>query len=118
MSQTSGTTTLHIFTPDGMLVGSIEGNGTATSTRFVHPDHLGSTNMVTRSSGYMVQTLDYWPFGNARSQSHLWYSCRRQCLHGLMCTQPPFLCSAGSDLMYLPPPYRFGICLLHHTLWA
>ena len=44
-------------------------NGTATGTaktRYVHPDHLGSTNVVTDENGGLVQTLDYYPYGATR----------------------------------------------------
>jgi len=39
--------------------------GTA-QTRFIHPDHLGSANVVTNASGTVVQTLDYYPYGATR----------------------------------------------------
>jgi RHS repeat-associated protein len=32
----------------------------------VHPDHLGSTNVVTDENGNVVQTLDYYPYGATR----------------------------------------------------
>jgi RHS repeat-associated protein len=32
----------------------------------VHPDHLGSTNVVTDEGGNLVQTLDYYPYGSTR----------------------------------------------------
>src|SRR6516162_2478009 len=38
-------------------------------TRYVHPDHLGSTNVVTDESGTVVQTLDYYPYGGTRINS-------------------------------------------------
>jgi RHS repeat-associated protein len=44
-------------------------NGTATGspiTRFIHPDHLGSTNAVTDQNGALVQLLDYYPYGATR----------------------------------------------------
>jgi RHS repeat-associated protein len=47
-------------------------NGTATSsaiTRYVHPDHLGSTNVVTDASGSVTQLLDYYPYGATRVSS-------------------------------------------------
>lgn len=34
--------------------------------RYIHPDHLGSTNVVTDASGTVVQTLDYYPYGTTR----------------------------------------------------
>ena len=42
--------------------------GTA-KTRYIHPDHLGSTNAVTDESGDVVQTLDYYPYGATRISS-------------------------------------------------
>jgi RHS repeat-associated protein len=47
-------------------------NGTATGTsiaRYVHPDHLGSTNVVTDASGSIAQLLDYFPYGASRVSS-------------------------------------------------
>jgi RHS repeat-associated protein len=47
-------------------------NGTATGTsiiRYVHPDHLGSTNVVTDASGSIAQLLDYYPYVAARVSS-------------------------------------------------
>ena len=47
-------------------------NGTATGTaitRYVHPDNLGSTNVVTDASGTAVQLLDYYPYGSTRVSS-------------------------------------------------
>jgi RHS repeat-associated protein len=38
----------------------------APQTRYIHPDHLGSTNIVTNASGTVVQTLDYYPYGATR----------------------------------------------------
>jgi uncharacterized protein RhaS with RHS repeats len=42
--------------------------GTATA-RYVHPDHLGSTNIVTDASGTIAQLLDYYPYGASRVSS-------------------------------------------------
>lgn len=47
-----------------MLVGGVA-TGTP-QTYYVHPDHLGSTNLITNASGTVVQTLDYYPFGATR----------------------------------------------------
>jgi RHS repeat-associated protein len=65
------TTTDYVFSGDS-LVATVDqqtasGNATGTSkTRYIHPDHLGSTNVVTDASGTVVQTLDYYPFGSTR----------------------------------------------------
>jgi hypothetical protein len=42
--------------------------GTA-QTRYIRPDHLGSTNVVTDQNDNLVQTLDYYPFGATRVKS-------------------------------------------------
>ena len=34
--------------------------------KFIHPDHLGGTNVVTDENGEVVQTLDYYPYGSQR----------------------------------------------------
>jgi RHS repeat-associated protein len=65
------TTTEFVFNGDS-LVATIDqqtagGNATGTAkTRYVHPDHLGSTNAVTDENGTVVQTLDYYPYGATR----------------------------------------------------
>ncbi len=64
-NQSTGTTTRHIYAGD-MLVATIETTGIATTTNYIHTDHLGGTHVVTDSSGDMVQLLDYYPFGEAR----------------------------------------------------
>src|SRR5215831_2630226 len=65
------TTTEYVFNGDS-LVSTIDqqtASGAATGTAqtsFIHPDRLGSTNVVTNASGTVVQTLDYYPYGAAR----------------------------------------------------
>ncbi|MFM2358000.1 MAG: hypothetical protein RJA61_737, partial [Candidatus Parcubacteria bacterium] len=63
------TTTRHIFDTTGILIATVEGNGIATSTNYVHIDHLGGTNVVTDENGEAVQVLDYYPYGNERISS-------------------------------------------------
>jgi RHS repeat-associated protein len=66
-SSLTATTTKHIFSPDGTLLATVVGSGTANaSTTYLHPDHLGGTNVVTDEDGDVVQTLDYYPFGSQR----------------------------------------------------
>src|SRR6266851_7146260 len=65
------TSTEYIFNGDTLLstIDQQFKNGTATGTaktRYVHPDHLGSTNVVTDENGGLVQTLDYYPYGATR----------------------------------------------------
>jgi RHS repeat-associated protein len=65
------TTTDYVFNGD-TLVATIDqqtatGNATGTAkTRYIHPDHLGSTNVVTDENDTLVQTLDYYPYGSTR----------------------------------------------------
>lgn len=65
-NKTTATSTKHIFMPSGELIATVEGNGTATSTRYIHTDHLGGTGVVTDSNGNQVELLDYYPYGDAR----------------------------------------------------
>src|SRR6516164_2835220 len=65
------TTTEYVFNGDTLLatIDRQLAGGVATGTaitRYVHPDHLGSTNVVTDENGNLVQTLDYYPYGSTR----------------------------------------------------
>jgi len=42
---------------------------TATQTYYYHPDHLGSTSIVTDSTGNKVEDITYNPFGKINSDS-------------------------------------------------
>ncbi len=75
-SKTGATSTAYIWHAD-TLVATIDANGTATTTYYVHPDHLGSTNVVTNQAGAVVQTLDYYPYGSIRINSGLSTSDRQ-----------------------------------------
>ena len=65
------TTTDYVFNGD-TLVSTIDkqfASGIATGTaqtHYIHPDHLGSTNVVTNASGTVEQTLDFFPYGATR----------------------------------------------------
>ena len=39
---------------------------TTASTTYLHPDHLGGTNVATDEDGEVAQTLDYYPYGSQR----------------------------------------------------
>jgi RHS repeat-associated protein len=70
-SNTYATSTNYIWNGDTLLATIDQPlyNGAATGTaiyRYIHPDHLGSTNAVTDQNGNLVQTLDYYPFGASR----------------------------------------------------
>src|SRR6266436_4183436 len=65
------TTTEYIWSGDTLIatVDQQTAAGAATGspqTLYVHPDHLGSTNVVTNASGTVVQTLDFYPYGGTR----------------------------------------------------
>ena len=46
------------------------GSATGTAqTSYIHPDHLGSTNVITNASGTVVATKDYYPYGGVRVNS-------------------------------------------------
>jgi YD repeat-containing protein len=65
------TTTDYVFNGDSLVATmdqqTASGNATGTAkTRYVHPDHLGSTNVVTDENGNVVQTLDFYPYGGTR----------------------------------------------------
>jgi len=65
------TSTEYIFNGDTLLstVDQAFKNGAATGTaavRYVHPDHLGSTDVVTDANQNLVQTLSYYPYGGIR----------------------------------------------------
>jgi RHS repeat-associated protein len=38
-------------------------NGQASTVYYFHPDHLGSTNLMTNSSGNVIRTTKYGPYG-------------------------------------------------------
>jgi RHS repeat-associated protein len=75
-STTKGTTnystsTEYVFNGDTLLstIDQKLVNGAASGTaavRYVHPDHLGSTNIVTDQNQNLVQTLDFYPYGGTR----------------------------------------------------
>ena len=68
------TTTEFVFSGD-TLVSTMDqqlAGGVATGspqTLYIHPDHLGSTNVVTNASGTVVTTKDYYPYGSVRVNS-------------------------------------------------
>ena len=53
--------------PDGTLLATLEQVGTLPAViYYIHPDHLGGTNITTNQSAAVVQTLDYYPYGAKR----------------------------------------------------
>ncbi len=62
------TSTSYIFLGDSLLA-TVAADGRSTTTRYIHSDHLGSTNVVTNASGTPFQVLDYLPYGGIRYSS-------------------------------------------------
>jgi RHS repeat-associated protein len=65
------TTTEYVLNGDTLLstIDQQLAGGAATGspvTRYIHPDHLGSTNVVTDQNGNLVQTLDFYLYGATR----------------------------------------------------
>jgi RHS repeat-associated protein len=68
------TSTEYAFSGDTLLATMDQAfkNGAATGspqTRYVHPDHLGSTDVVTDANQNLVQTLSYFPYVSLRITS-------------------------------------------------
>ncbi len=59
------------------LVATVETVGGVVTPYYVHTDHLGSTNVVSNTTGTSVQLLDYFPFGSQRISSGT-YNTQRQ----------------------------------------
>jgi RHS repeat-associated protein len=64
-STTGGKATKHLFA-GGMLVATIEGSTSTAVVRFIHPDHLTGSSVVTSSTGTLAELLDYHPYGTTR----------------------------------------------------
>jgi RHS repeat-associated protein len=68
---TYATTTVYVWNGD-TLIATIDQpmvNGSATGTaamRYIHPDHLGSTNIVSDTNGNIVQDVENYPYGETR----------------------------------------------------
>ncbi len=71
-SLAGASTTAYIYLPPtagGDLVAYIETGTTTSDTFYVHPDNLGSTNVVTDKNGNESQIQDYYPYGSSRIAS-------------------------------------------------
>jgi RHS repeat-associated protein len=73
-ANTYATSTSYIWNGDTLLATIDQKlyNGAATGspiTRYIQPDHLGSTNAVTDQNGALVQLLDYYPYGATRDST-------------------------------------------------
>lgn len=43
--------------------------GTTSVVEYIHPDHLSGTNVMTDSTGLLIENLQYYPYGSLRSDS-------------------------------------------------
>jgi len=39
---------------------------TSSSLLYIHTDHLGGANVITDKNGVVVETLDYYPYGEVK----------------------------------------------------
>ena len=60
----SGKVIKHIFA-NGIEIATIEDG----EVKYLHTDHLGSTNVVTNKNGEIIETLDYFPFGSIKTDN-------------------------------------------------
>ena len=56
-----------VSTIDQQLAGGVATG--SPQTLYIHPDHLGSTNVITNASGTVVTAKDYYPYGSVRVNS-------------------------------------------------
>jgi RHS repeat-associated protein len=59
----NGQTTTFVYDASGNLAAEYGGPGGDTGTQYLTSDHLGSTRLVTDSTGAAVKCYDYLPFG-------------------------------------------------------
>lgn len=60
----NGSCSKHIFAGDQRI--AIKPVGVATDIKYFHPDHLGSSNVITDVNGAKVGSLAYYPYGQTR----------------------------------------------------
>jgi RHS repeat-associated protein len=93
---TDGTTDVkHVFAGDD-LIATLTTVGATTSAQYIHPDQLGSTNVVSDSSGDSTEVSDYYPFGSSRVSTGAFDEQRKFTGHEY---------DAGSDLTYMKSRY-------------
>ncbi|MFZ2522373.1 MAG: hypothetical protein WAX44_00195 [Minisyncoccia bacterium] len=89
VSQTLGASSYQISTSSGIYTDTYTGSANqnwamllasfkpattstptgTTTTRYIHSDHLNSTNIVTDQAGTITETLDYFPYGQSRTDN-------------------------------------------------
>ncbi len=66
---TTGTTTSKRIYAGGELIATVETAGATSTIQYIHPDHLGSTNVASNNAGAASEVTDYYPYGGERAQS-------------------------------------------------
>jgi RHS repeat-associated protein len=66
---TDGTKQTKSIYAGDQLVATVETVSSVVTPYYIHGDHLGSTSATSNGSGSLVETLDYFPFGNQRISS-------------------------------------------------
>lgn len=61
------TSTAHIYAGDQLVASIVTAGSEQPKAYFVHPDHLGSTNVMTDSTGTTTSRYTYYPFGVVRN---------------------------------------------------
>ncbi|MBI4754216.1 MAG: RHS repeat protein [Betaproteobacteria bacterium] len=56
----------HFVSAGGQSVAIVELTGTVWTTKYLHPDHLGSVSAITNAAGAVIERLAYEPFGKRR----------------------------------------------------
>jgi RHS repeat-associated protein len=106
-ANTYATSTNYVFNGDKLLATIDQAlyNGAATGspiTRYIHPDHLGSTNAVTDQNGSLVQLMDYYPYGATRISTSTYPTSEKRQYIGQYS-------DAGTSLSYLMSRYYDGV---------
>ncbi len=61
----TGKVTKHLAAGSNLSL-TIEGTGSSILLSYTHTDHLGSSSVSTSSTGQILETSDYYPYGNLR----------------------------------------------------
>lgn len=96
----TGSSTVKQILANGIIVATVEASTTAL-TRYVLNDNLSGTNLVTDSSNAIIETLDYYPYGQARLDIKSGYAGEKRKYIGQEY-------DSGSTLSYLNARYYDG----------
>jgi RHS repeat-associated protein len=71
------TDTKYIYIGD-QLVAIIQGTGEVDDIKYIHTDHLGGTQVVTKTTDVIDELIDYYPFGENRFDVQNHYNSRKK----------------------------------------